>query len=436
MKDSGGPVDAGGDAGPDADESGNVTVATKSAHFGQTIGAALGDVDIVSNLPNGAVFASGKTDAGGGGTIKAVPGGSITAFYKRPTDMGYEIVSFVGVKPGETLEFGNRQPSFFCPPAPAPCDVSQGLVQYNWTVQGGATQTRILAGCASTSVAAPTATISIDERPSCGHNPIDAVFVSITNTAVTGCTTRQNQPFPGPVTVGTPSAAPFAVIANITGIPSEVTQVSTQFSPVLNTQLERNANFVTGFARSNGVNSGGAFTGNFQYCGMGKRTSATLSLSRPGFANTRVIDSLPSNATSWTVSNPMLPPFLEANGFIQSPSQRRAEWVLSPSAGTTHDAVTATFAWSVVVGGMNSTVFWHFVLPPGTTEVTLPKVPAALEPYMPTTETGFGLQFLRLVEIPTVANYDAFRALGAGAALCPECMARTGDIQRVIVSGF
>jgi len=436
VKDSGAPVDAPVDVNTvDADTSGNATVSTKGALFSQSFTATVPDVDLISNLPNNMVFATGKSDAGGAASIKVFPGGSLTAAYKHPSDMGFDFVTFVGVKPGETLEFGNRNPIFTCPPAPAVCNPLLGAVTYNWSVQGGSNRTFVLGSCASASVDAPTATVARDEFPSCAHNPLDTIFLAITGTAVTGCTTRQNVAFPGPVSGGTPASAPFAVTANITGMPAEVTSVSTQFSAVIDNQFERNVNVVTGFARANGTSSGGAFTGNFQYCNIGERTAATLQMNRPGFINMRVVDSLPSSAASWTVASPQLPPFVENNGILVSPTQRRAEWVLS-STTATHDAVLMTFSWSVNIGGVFHQSFWYFILPPGTNEVTMPKLPATFDPIMPQSEFGLGFQNIRTVEIPTVSGYDAYRAQGAATALCPECAVRAGDIQRVIFSGF
>jgi hypothetical protein len=436
VKDSG-AIDAATDVMTvDADESGNVTVTTKGALFGQSFAAAAADVDLFSHFPNHTTqLATGKTDGSGGGSIKAVPGGSVTAIYKHTVDMGFEAITFVGVKPGDTVEFANRQPQFICNVG---CTNNNpiGNVTYNWTLQPGSTRTIVSGACITSSIDAPTATTARDEQPSCAQNPIDTLFVAFTGTAITGCTTRQNVAFPGPVTGGTPSGALFAVTANITGLPAEFTSVATQFAPVINNQFERNVNFATGFARANGTSSGGAFTGNFQYCNLGERTAATLTLSRPGFAQTRVIDSLPSNAATWTVASPMLPPQIETNGFLVSPSQRRAAWAVSPTAGTTHDAVVATFSWNVNIAGVSHTSFWHFVMPPGTTEVTFPKLPATFDAFLPQPDFGLGINFIRNIEIPTISSYDAYRAQGAATALCPECAVRSGDIQRAIFSGF
>ena len=435
VKDSGGPIDAAIDANTiDADQSGNVTVTTRGAVFGDSFVGAKGDIDLISSLPNSTSFATGKSDGSGNGSIKVVPGGSVTAAYKHTADMGFEFITFVGVKPGDTLEFGNRQPFFVCNVG-CTNNNTLGAVNYTWTVQPGATRTILAGSCFSQSVDAPGAATSGNENPSCTQNPMDTLFVSLTGTAVSGCTTRQNVAFPGPVNGGTPSSAPFAVTANVTGIPADFTSISAQFTPVINNQFERNVNFVTGFARATGTLSGGAFTGNFQYCNLGERTSSTISLNRPGFQQTRIIDSLPSNAATITVASPMLPPAAEGS-FLASASGRRAAWALGPTAGTSHDAVIVSFGWSVNLAGVNHTSFWHFVLPPNTTEITFPKLPSSFEQFLPSPEFGLGVQNFKVVEIPTISSYDAYRAQGAATALCPECAARAGDIQRVIISGF
>ena len=104
-----GSVNTGPDASTtDADISGAATVETEAALFGGSIGTNVGNIDIISMLPNNTVLETVKTDAAGNASIKVYPGGSVTAVYKHTVDMGADLITYVGVKPGDTLVFGSR----------------------------------------------------------------------------------------------------------------------------------------------------------------------------------------------------------------------------------------------------------------------------------------------------------------------------------------
>lgn len=435
VKDSGSTVDAAGDAGPDADESGDVTVLAKAALANQTPGSNIADVDIISTLPNGDVFATAKTGGDGSATIKVVPGGSVTAAYKRTTDMGYEFITFMAVKPGDTLEFGNRNPNNISP------STSIGSFTYSWPAAPGSPNIyRAHTSCTTAQATHPTLSAAADERTDCHKEPMDVLFTAHTvgTNVLQNFAFRSNVAFTagGSTSIGGWNTA-VAATANITGIPTEVigaNTVNTRFAAVLDGNSERS---ILGAGNASGAASGGAFTGNFQWGSLGERTLATLTMSRPGnFAQMRVIDFLPANATSWTVASPMLPPWLEGS-FLQSSVNRSVEWSLVPgSTGMTHDTVLLHTQWSVTIGGMPHQSQWHFIAPPDTTRIQYPKLPASFNDILPSSEVFIGIAQLKPIEIPTVSNYDAIRAQPSGNIMCIECAVRAGEVQRIITSGF
>jgi hypothetical protein len=439
VKDSGSGIDAppGGEmAGPDADNSGNVTVTAKAALFSQAPNTNIADVDLISSLPNGMQLSTAKTDGGGAASIRVVPGGQLTAAYKHPNDMGYDFYTFVGVKPTDAVEFGNSTPIF------VGSSTNLGSMTYTWPLVTGATQYIVVTGCAFNGAGAGVSSLVASESSSCHRgNPMDVFMVAVDTAPnpdnILNCRNLPNQTFTSGGTITNNGwSNPIAVTANITGLPAEFTGVNTSvqttFRPVLHNQFEQS--FPSG-GFANGTATGGAFTGNFQYCSVGDRTAATLTLNRNGFFQTRVIDSLPSNATSWTVAAPQLPPALEGGGILSSALGRRAGWSIIPGTNNTHDAVFIQFSWTHEIGGTNHRSNWFFVLPPNTDEVEFPKLPASFDQVMPQAQFGLGLNQIRVIEIPTVMSYDAYRAQGMSTAICPDCAVRAGDLQRVIISG-
>ncbi|MBA3405189.1 MAG: hypothetical protein H0U13_10995 [Gemmatimonadaceae bacterium] len=417
-----------GDAGPDADETGNATVVTQAALFGGMVGVEVGAVDIVSMTAANTVLEAKQTDASGNATIKVAPGGTVTAIYKHTTDQGADLITWVGVKPGDTLKFGNRNPTF------AGMNTQLGSQTYAWPAQGGVTSYFAATSCSFSSFGNALSGV-MNEASFCHREPMDVLYLATTNNILTHYNFRQNVAFTngGTVSINSWAAAVNATV-NITGMPPEVTNLSGRFAVVMDNATTERA--VAGGGSFTGAPSGGAFTGNFSWSPTGERTVASLTLNRSlgNFFQMRVLDSLPASATSWTVASAQLPPWLERT-FLSSTSQKLASWVLVPDAGSAHDAVMLGVQWWFEVAGTNHPHQWNFIMPPGTTTMVFPKLPSQFADFMPHTQDFMNLNALRAIEIPTVTNYDAIRAMPAQSMLCVECAVRAGEIQRAITSG-
>src|SRR6185369_16138682 len=95
----------------DADLTGMLNVGTQTRFFvsgGPAVGAAQANVDVVSLRTNDTVADMVQTDASGHASLKVYPGGSITAIYQHPADMGADLVTYFGVQPNDVLTFGQR----------------------------------------------------------------------------------------------------------------------------------------------------------------------------------------------------------------------------------------------------------------------------------------------------------------------------------------
>jgi hypothetical protein len=410
--------------GPDADLGGDATIVTEAALFGSPIGTKVGDIDIISMLPDNTVLAMAKTDAGGNATIRVHPGGTVTAVYRHTApDMGADLITWAGVKPGDKLTFGNRQPSFFG------SSTNLGSQTYAWPAQAGASTYYVLTSCNGGGVGAPTTSIAMSEFSSCHQEPMDVLFVA-TNAMgqPTHFSFRSNVAFASGGTVTAPawSAAQTAQVT-ITGLRPEVTQLSGTFATVLDGVTEQN---ITG--GYNGTPTGGAFTASFAWHPAGDRTVSLLFLGRPGFAGMAIYDSFAATTTTATVAAPALTPWRQGS-VLASPALQTARWFLVSDPGSVHDGQLLRVGWSHNIGGTNHPHQWYFILPPDQTSFTFPKLPAQFSDNVPAPQDGMSSS-IRVFDIPSVTGYDMTRTLPSSTVMCLECAVRAGDLPRVVFS--
>lgn len=417
------PGDDAADAGIDADLGGDATVVTEAALFGGTIGGKVGDIDIVSNLPNNMVLATAKTDASGSATIRVYPGGTVTAIYKHTVDAGTDLITWAGVKPGDTLTFGNRQFS-----TNGQMNTTLGTQTYTWPALAGVTSFQIFTSCGGTGVASTATSVATTEVSTCHREPMDVLFRALNGNTVVGYGFRSNVTFTNGGTValgGWVSPAPMGSI-NITGLPPEITSVSGSFRTILDSNDE------ISFGGYNGTPTGGAFSANFSWHATGERTVGEVFLSRPGFFGITLLDSFSSNTLAQTVAAPTFPPLLQS-GAIASSALKKVTWFLVPDAASVYDGQMVQVQWSHTVGSTSSQSSWYFILPPGQTALDLPTLPTQFNDNVPASQDSMFAN-LRAFDISTVMGYDMLRATPARNILCLECSVRAGDFQRVVLS--
>lgn len=410
----------------DADQSGTATVETEAALLGGTVGANVGNIDVVSMLPNNKLLETIKTSAEGTGSIKVYPGGSVTAIYRRPGDLGAEMISYLGVKPNDTLVFGSRNFSTL-----GVTNTNLGNQTYEWTVQApGATNHCAATSCSVTCAAAPATTVSFAEFLSCNRTPMDILYVA-RNAAgqATHYSLRSNVTFAAGSTVSTTFWTPVLnATVNISGVPAEVSNLFGNWATVLNNQDER-----TLAAQYSGNPTGGAFTSTFGFHGTGDRTIARVQFQRPGsFDLMTLVDGITPNSTVQTVASPQFTPWLQ--GVLASAPLRTVAWnaVATPASVTDGSVVLAQ--WSRTVGGMTQFYRWYLIVPPGVSSINLPDLPTPLNNVLPTTEDFLNAQ-VRMFDLSTT-DYDAVRALPSRNVMCIECAVRAGEFQRAVFSGF
>jgi hypothetical protein len=406
--------------GPDSDLGGDATVVTEAALFGGTIGAPVGDVDIVSMMPDNTVLAMAKTGASGNATLRVYPGGTVTAVYRHTVDMGADLITWVGVKPGDTLKFGSRQFSTSGQPS-----TSLGTMTYSWPAQPNATQYNVATSCIFSGIGGASTSLVGTEFSSCHREPMDVLFGAF-NGALTHYSLRSNVPFANGGSVAVGSWLPVQTgTVNITGLPPEVTSVNGFFSTVLdgNREISFSGNY-------NGTPTGGAFSGTFPWHPTGDRTVGQVSLSRTGFSTIRVLDAFGASTLTQTVAAPVLTPWVQG-GVVVSSALGMASWFLVPDAASVHDGQMLRATWFHTVSGVGHPHQWHFILPPDQTSITLPKLPALFSENVPSPQDSLGVS-LRVFDIASVSSYDMVRAMPSSTIMCLECAVRAGDLQRVV----
>jgi hypothetical protein len=418
---SNGPaVDAAADS-VDADLSGDATIVTEAALFGAKIGTRVGNIDIISMFPDNMVLAMAKTDAGGSATIKVYPGGTVTAVYRHTVDMGADLITWVGVKPGDTLMFGSRQFSTSGQPNP-----SLGTQTFTWPALAGATEFDVFTSCSGAFAPGTATSIVETEFTTCHQDPMDVVYLAFGANGLTNFGFRSNVTFVngGTVALGGWSALQTGSI-NITGLPSEISSLSGTFNTILD------SNKTLSFGGSyNGTPTGGAFSATFPWHSTGERTVGSVVLTRTGFASIRVLDSFSSNTLTQTVAAPALTPWVQGS-VTSSSALKMASWFVVPEASSVYDGQLLRVTWSHLISGTFHPHQWNFILPPGQTSISYPALPSQFSDAMPLPEDSTNAT-LRVFDISSVTSYDMVRTMPSRNIMCLDCAVNAGDLQRVV----
>lgn len=412
----------------DADLTGMLSVTTQTRYFvagGAPVGAAQATVDVVSMRPNDTVADMVQTDTTGHADLKIYPGGSITAIYKHPADMGADLVTYFGAKPNDALTFGQRfSPDTF---------TTVGAMTFTYPALAGATSYDVFGPCGGNGVTAPTLSITLTESTNCHRTPMDVVYVAFnTNNQVIGYN-YVNLPFAsgGSRAIGGWVPANTAMV-NVTGLPPEVQNVFAQFTNIGNLGSTNEQMF----SRSvNGQSTGGAYTDTFPWDATDVLTEAHLFLSRAGtYQAIQIVDALQPSTTSWTVASAALPPWLQT--FTLSLADQMAIMYLVGEGS--YDAAVFQVRWVHVVGTTQTVSSWTFILPPKMTTFTFPKLPAQFAAQLPQPEDFVQFPIMAgIIEIPSVPDYDALRAIPEKSLICPgslvpDCALHNGEFPRLI----
>lgn len=418
---------------------GKLRVITQTHVIGSGALAAIqAGVTVFSMRPNDSVVDTQISDSTGSAALMIYPGGSVTAVYPHMLDnggaagmQGTDLVTFVGVKDGDTLTFGTR----FGPNTMGQTQV--GTVTLNGT--NATNQDIFVRTPCQFSFFSPQFPVSLPVYNWCSASPWE-VAVEVRQFSPTFMQTFGYAALTLPATktgsMTYVNNAPHVVSAMVTGLPTEITNVDFRLTGTINPGIHFNNTTYSYFG--GGSPMGGALTTTINPFTTGDHFLARMAVFRPGNYSTTVLyDQLTTTAASWTVAGPTLPPYL--NGSVLFSDQGKAEWAIAKTAqAATFDGTVVVFNWThtMTVSGMttNTPYTWTFIVPPDQTSLRLPALPAQFTASAPQPMVDSIGMLVRLIEIPTVNGYDAFRAIPERNITCPDCAVRTGEIPRVIVN--
>ncbi|HEX2691039.1 MAG TPA: hypothetical protein VHN14_30705 [Kofleriaceae bacterium] len=413
------PADAAADS-VDADLGGDATIVTEAALFGGKIGTKVGNIDIISTFPDATVLAMAKTDASGAATIRVYPGGAVTAVYRHTVDMGADLITWVGVKPGDTLTFGSRQFS-----TAGQTNTSLGTQTLSWPALAGITEFEVFTSC--TGLGAGTALSIVGTESSlCHQEPMDVLYGAFNGNTLTSFGFRSNVTFTNGGTVALGGWSPVQTGSiNVTGLPAEITLLSGSFATILD--ANRQLSLVGGYS---GTPTGGAFSTTFTWHPTGERTVGSVSLARTGFSSMHILDSFSASTLTQTVAAPALTPWVQGS-VTSSSALRMASWFVIPDTASVHDGQLLRVSWNRVISGTGHPHQWHFILPPGQTSISYPALPSQFSDIMPVPEASTSAT-IRLFDISSATGYDMVRAMPSRNIMCLDCAVNAGEIQRVV----
>lgn len=411
------------DAAIDADPGGVATVVTQTALAGGTIGARAGDIEIVSNLPDLSVLADTRTDANGDGTIRVSPGGSVTAIYQHNADGGADLITWLGVKPGDTLTFGNQQPVFSGP------GVLLGEQTYTWPPVPGADTYIINTSCGGVSVPPNITAISISEVNSCHHEPMDVLFrATMNSTNLLGFGFLSNVAFRAGQTVALDAWTTEVPTATVRfgGLHPEISSVSGEFATVIDDSNLFPFNSYSFTWRGSGTAE------TFPWHPTGDRTVGAVFFERDGFSLMTLRDSLPADALVQNVGSPDLPPWVQGSVNV-SAALHTATWFLFQDGPPVYYAQVLHLTWNHEILVTSHPFQWHVILPPGLMSVTLPTLPLPHRG-IPLPEDPLRAQ-ITVFQIPSVTSDDMLRTIPSASIMCLDCAVRAGTFSRVVTTG-
>ncbi|MDX2089043.1 MAG: hypothetical protein SFX73_14395 [Kofleriaceae bacterium] len=391
----------------DARPSGPVTVTTKVRCCTLTPGTVQAGVTVAVVQPDGTLGETGVSDAAGQVSFTNVQlGASITAIYPEDADANTDISTIVGVKPGDSLTFGEN----YYQPQPAG-QGSKSSVTVTWPDTYNYYQ--VWAGaCGSWGTYGGTA--AFERKPGCDSATTPVVVVARDNnwdyvaTAYlpaadfTGSTVN--------VESWTPNRTDFAVSISGVEAPMEVDFESVAAYPHAH----------VGIYNSGAEPTNGTVSANLTVSATAVATKTFAYLWRGQLEGRQEVYS--GGVSPLALTAPTLP-WLSAA--IVNIKTGKAGWFQTDGNA---DGAVFYLNWQHYDEGADlwRDYEWNLVLPPGLTELELESPVTALAALLPDLVDDVDSPEVRLVDLSSTADYDAFRQL-------PEW--RMTDVAASVIAG-
>jgi|GEM_PF-2979856 len=357
----------------------------------------------------GALVGTVTTGADGKASVELPTGGSVTAVYPKGTQSNrVTVVTYMGVKPGDNLTFGDHDTQHMATPG------TEGQLTVQWPAVANATSYEVLSPCYETSTTNLTTTLSLWEGCQKPVAPVALIAYDGSEHVIASVFL--------PAAVYTPGST-LAITAE-----QWVSQAATPSYGVTVTGLVPAVQSVNISA-----------TGEFERLWFDRSAYGI----EPNQGTATTAFSLPSAALNkhgmarlwrgdydgrqyfWKAG--AAPLSIDASGrpwvttAAASAEDRLVQWLQSP--GTAYDAATVQLHWSP---SDDTRVTWRVLLPPDETLFDFKAFPPELADFLPNASTGFDVG-LRLIDLSSANSYDDVRALPEWHVMDPEGAVRLGD---------
>jgi len=427
------------DTSPDSGPPGDVTVTTRN-HCGgyffactETPRTLVGGIDVFVIQPDGTLGDSGQTDGNGAITLTDVqPGAGVTAVYPTDGGEGYDIVTIIGVEPGDDLELGEVWTT------QGVCCTS-GTMTANWTAQTGV-------GINGYTVYHPYTNNGIGGEASSTmglslyspYMPPTGDF-QIIGYDIDGYPVRTNvvrnatYNFGQTVTFTGTWATPSLFTATVSGIPDDVETVYLGANSLLDNLRDYNSPY----SFSDSFPGDATVTWTHPFPNDTDGTLVGASMYRGGNVGGQdLVARVDASATSSSQAANLLP-WLGSS--IVSGAGHLATWV--QIGAQPYDGAVAYLSWfkdsgvpasptgiTAGSGGGDVRYNWTVILPPGVTTYAWPEVPEQLADYLPGDNDSINNSGIMLVDLSDTDGYDELRNTSEWKVTCPYCALRDGEL--------
>lgn len=354
----------------------------------------------------GALVGQATTGVDGRASLEIPDGGSVTAVYPKNDDRArISVVTYAGVKPGDSLTFGDHDTTYGAPVG------SEGNLDIQWTPVTDATSYELTSPCASATTNDHSMTVGLASTCQTPTAPV-ALVASDSAGRVLASVFLPDAPYtPGSslnITAGqwVSQTASMGYGISVTGLAAGVHGVELRARARFGRIGYERLLFVSPFE----ANATGAFS-----MPSTATTIAGAEVYRNDYpGHLRFLQTAQAPVTLDTTGRPWV------TSIVASAKERFVQWLLSP--GTAYDATTLELAWN-----KNDTEYvWRVLLPPDKNQVDLRSFPEALAAYLPDTESPLNVA-LRLIDLSSTKSYDDVRALPEWHFMDPEFAVRFGE---------
>ncbi|MFN0250979.1 MAG: hypothetical protein ACKV2T_29160 [Kofleriaceae bacterium] len=403
-------------APPDMVASGTVNITTMARCCTVAPNTPAPNILVVGINTDGSVVTA-TSGANGTAQLMLREGASVSAVYPEDANSDNDVRTYVGVKPGDNLTFGDAY--YTTTPVPG----VSGQMTVNWAAAPGAVNYGVLSPCANAGTNGLTLTIQL--YPSCQAPTMPLLIVAYdANYDAVGSVYL-------PTAAGTDGATvDIAAGQWVTQATGNVSVSISGLDPVVRDAYVRAYAPYASLTFQASVGSvapvGGVASASLSVPTTAPSIYARIELVRNGNYGSQYFYKAGPAPIGTQHTNL---PWIDGPALV-SYQQRRAVWFETTG---TYDAAVLALNWSRSDGKNTRYFNWTIILPPNVGDFRFPEPPAQLAEFLPEAKDYIG-HYLTLVDLSSAASYDAARALPEWRLTNVESAVANGDEPNAAVS--